>query len=118
MPIPTYEQFMYPFLDYLKDENEHTLKELYEILPQHFNLSEEQVEELLPSGNQTVVVNRIGWARTYLKNAGLISSPKRAVIKITPEGLKLLQDSSVKEIIQALLCSLRSLFICFFSAEH
>ncbi|MFJ7981393.1 restriction endonuclease [Lysinibacillus xylanilyticus] len=98
MPIPTYEQFMYPFLDYLKDENEHTLKELYEILPQHFNLSEEQVEELLPSGNQTVVVNRIGWARTYLKNAGLISSPKRAVFKITPEGLKLLQDSSVKEI--------------------
>lgn len=98
LQIPTYEQFMFPFLDYLKDENEHTLKELYEILPQHFNLSEEQVEELLPSGNQTVVVNRIGWARTYLKNAGLISSPKRAVFKITPDGLKLLQDSSVKEI--------------------
>lgn len=89
---------MYPFLDYLKDENEHALKELYEFLPQHFNLSEEQVEELLPSGNQTVVVNRIGWARTYLKNASLISSPKRAVFKITAEGLKLLQDSSVKEI--------------------
>ncbi|MEY9975684.1 winged helix-turn-helix domain-containing protein [Lysinibacillus sp. RC79] len=103
MQIPTYEQFMYPFLDYLKDENEHTLKELYEFLPQHFNLSEELVEELLPSGNQTVVVNRIGWARTYLKNAGLISSPKRAVFKITPEGLKLLQDSSVKEINQKVL---------------
>ncbi|MFJ6210197.1 restriction endonuclease [Lysinibacillus sp. NPDC092081] len=98
MQIPTYEQFMFPFLDYLKDENEHTLKELYEFLPQHFNLSEEKVEELLPSGNQTIVVNRIGWARTYLKNAGLISSPKRAVFKITPEGLKLLQDSSIKEI--------------------
>ncbi|MGE8036753.1 restriction endonuclease [Lysinibacillus sp. NPDC093692] len=103
LQIPTYEQFMFPFLDYLKDENEHTLKELYEFLPQYFNLSEEQVEELLPSGNQTVVVNRIGWARTYLKNAGLISSPKRAVFKITPEGLRLLLDSSVKEINQKVL---------------
>lgn len=103
MTIPTYEQFMYPFLDYLGDEQEHTLKEQYEYLPKFFNLSEDELEELLPSGKQSIVVNRIGWARTYLKNAGLIVSPKRAVFRITDRGRSILNDPSIKEINEAVL---------------
>ena len=103
MPIPTYEQFMYPFLDYLKDDQEHTLKELYEYLPKFFQLSEEEIERLLPSGKQSIVVNRIGWARTYLKNAGLITSPKRAVFRITERGKSILNNPSINEINESIL---------------
>ncbi|RPJ94087.1 restriction endonuclease [Rummeliibacillus sp. TYF005] len=103
MAIPTYEQFMYPFLEYLSDEREHTLKELYEYLPKVFQLTEEQIEELLPSGKQSIVVNRIGWARTYLKNAGLIDSPKRAIFRITKRGKSILDDPSIKEINDSIL---------------
>lgn len=103
MAIPTYEQFMYPFLEYLKDEQEHTLKELYDYLPKFFQLTENEIEELLPSGKQSIVVNRIGWARTYLKNAGLIESPKRAVFKITARGKTILNVSSIHEINESVL---------------
>lgn len=103
MPIPTYEQFMYPFLDYLKDDQEHTLKELYEYLPKFFQLSEEEIAQLLPSGKQSIVVNRIGWARTYLKNAGLITSPKRAVFRITERGKSILNNPSINEINESIL---------------
>ena len=103
MAIPTYEQFMYPFLEYLVDEQEHTLKELYDYLPNYFHLTEEEQEELLPSGKQSIVVNRIGWARTYLKNAGLIASPKRAVFKITERGQAILTDPAITELNESVL---------------
>ena len=103
MTIPTYEQFMYPFLEYLGDEKEHTLKELYDYLPKYFQLTDEQIQQLLPSGKQSIVVNRIGWARTYLKNAGLINSPKRAVFQITERGKSVLKDESIHEINESIL---------------
>lgn len=46
----------------------------------------------MPSGTQTYLTNRIGWARTYLKKAGLIESPERAVFRITKAGLDVLHD--------------------------
>ena len=44
----------------------------------------------LPSGGMGVFVNRIGWARTYLKKAGLVDSPKRGYVQITEEGRRVL----------------------------
>ena len=37
--------------------------------------------------------NRIGWALTYLKKAGLIVSPLRSVYKITEDGLKVFAEN-------------------------
>ncbi len=54
-----------------------------------FELTEEQRAELLPSGKQTIIKNRIGWAITYLNKAGLLKSPKRAHIQITELGQSL-----------------------------
>lgn len=79
---------MLPFLSFLNDGNEHTLREA--ALATHFSLSPSERAELLPSGQQGIFKNRIGWARTYLKKAGLVEAPKRGVFKITNRGREIL----------------------------
>jgi len=61
-----------------------------------FGLTAEQRAELLPSGKQTIIKNRIGWAITYLKKAGLLQSPKRAHIQITELGQSVLAENPEK----------------------
>lgn len=92
MSIPKYYEFHKPFLEFLKD-GQKTLKELKQYVSTYFRLSEQELAELLPSGRQTVFVNRISWARTYLKKAGLIDSPARATFIITKDGLNVLKDN-------------------------
>ncbi|MFS0576245.1 restriction endonuclease [Sporosarcina sp. 179-K 3D1 HS] len=98
MAIPGYQDFMYPFLAQLDDGEECTLQEMYQTLGDYFNLTESDREELLPSGNQRVFHNRIGWARTYLKKAGLIDNVRRGIFKITEEGKSVLSDPSISRI--------------------
>ncbi|MEO8856130.1 MAG: restriction endonuclease [Burkholderiaceae bacterium] len=93
MPIPDYQTCMLPFLRFLGDGREHTLREAEENLGDHFGLTPAERAELLPSGQQGIFKNRIGWARTYLKKAGLIEAPKRGVFKITERGLKSLESA-------------------------
>lgn len=88
MAIPDYQTCMLPFLRHLSDGADHTLRDAEESLAEHFKLTSTERAELLPSGQQGVFKNRIGWARTYLKKAGLLESPKRGVFKITARGLK------------------------------
>ncbi|WLD94466.1 restriction endonuclease [Alkalihalobacillus sp. AL-G] len=98
MTIPDYQSFMYPFLKLLQDGNEHTLQESYVYLANYFQLTDDDKEEILPSGKQLVYHNRIGWARTYLKKAGLLRTVRRATFLITDRGRAVLQDLSVTEI--------------------
>jgi restriction system protein len=77
---------MLPFLRMLEDGHEHSLREGEEVLAAHFALTPGERAELLPSGRQAIFKNRIGWARSYLKKAGLIESPKRGVFTITGRG--------------------------------
>ena len=98
MTVPGFQDFMYPFLKQLEDRKEYKLQDLYVLLAKHFNLTEEDIAEKLPSGKQTLLENRIGWARTYLKKSGLIKVVRRAVFKITEEGLKVINDPNLKRI--------------------
>ncbi|MEK5031625.1 restriction endonuclease [Paenibacillus sp. FSL R7-0302] len=98
MAVPGYQDFMYPFLNQMKDGKEYKLQEIYVLLAKHFRLTDDDITELLPSGKQTLLHNRIGWARTYLSKAGLIKVLRRAVFNITDEGLKVLADTSVNRI--------------------
>lgn len=93
MSLPKYYEMHKPFLEYLGDGKEHRLKELKIYVSQQFHLTEAELAELLPSGRQTVFINRLGWARTYLKKAGLIESPARATFVITEEGKKVLEEN-------------------------
>ncbi|MGM7317562.1 restriction endonuclease [Idiomarina sp. ST10R2A5] len=91
MSIPDYQSILLPLLKMVSDEQTHTLRSLYERLSDEFGLSHEERAELLPSGNQSIIENRIGWAKTYLKKAGLLEYPKRGHVQITQRGLKLLK---------------------------
>lgn len=91
--IPKYEELMLPLLKYLSDEKEHGLSETHDILAKQFKLNYEEVRELLPSGKQTVFRNRVGWARTYMKKAGLLISTRLAYFKITSIGIVLLNEN-------------------------
>lgn len=92
MPVPKYHEFMLPMLEFLSDGKEHSLREAIEFLATRFNLSEDERKELLPTGNQSILDNRSGWARTYLKKAGLIESPRRAHFVITERGRSVLKN--------------------------
>ena len=90
--IPDYQSLMLPLLQLVADKQEHKFRGALEDLAAHFKLTEEERKELLPSGQQPIFDNRVGWAKTYLKKAGLLDSPKRATIVITQRGLDVLNQ--------------------------
>jgi restriction system protein len=92
MAIPDFQSTMRPLLAAISDGKVHRFIDAFEAVCRHFNLSEEEIQELLPSGKQTIIRNRVAWANTYLKKAGLIEAPERAHIRITDLGLKALKD--------------------------
>lgn len=92
MPLPKYNELYIPLLTAIQDGNVYTMKEIKEKVSQAMSLTEEELSERLPSGTQTVYDNRIGWAKTYLKKAGLVESPQRANVVITPEGKRMLES--------------------------
>ncbi len=91
--IPDFQSLMLPYLKKLSDKEEHVYRDLVEELAVDFSVSEEERKELLPSGTQRIFDNRVGWAKTYLKKAGLIESPNRGVSLITEEGLNVLKQN-------------------------
>lgn len=96
MAIPDYQTVMLPLLIFLKDGGEHSLREAIDVLADEFSLTENERVEMLPSGQQATFTNRVGWARTYLKKAGLLESTRRSYFRITPRGKQVLFDAPAK----------------------
>jgi len=92
MTIPDYQTIMLPLLRFASDGVEHRFRDAVEALAKHFDLSEEERLELLPSGRYPAFDNRVGWASTYMKKAGLIEGPRRGYLKITARGLSVLRE--------------------------
>ncbi|HAS8441805.1 restriction endonuclease [Vibrio vulnificus] len=92
--IPNYQVFMRPFLDVVNAAGgeEVKLRDVINQLADKFELSEAEREERLPSGKQTVLDNRIGWARTYLTKAGMLEVTRRAHFVITERGLNAISN--------------------------
>ena len=96
MPLPKYNELYIPILTVLSDEKTHTLQEIKEKISVMLQLTDEDLSQRLVSGKQSVYDNRLGWARTYLKKAGLIDVPQRGEFQITKEGKSLLaQDMPI-----------------------
>jgi restriction system protein len=91
MAVPTFEVFRVPLLRRLEDDREHRMTELYEMLADDLRLSDNDRSEMLASGSQPVYKNRISWARTFLKKAGLIDQPTRGFVRITDRGREALR---------------------------
>ena len=91
MPIPDYQSIMLPLSTFLADQQEHTLREAADALAGQFKLSEAERRELVPSGQQALFDNRVGWARTCLKKALLLEGTRRGYFRITRRGRDVLQ---------------------------
>ena len=85
MAVPKYNELMPSIINCLGDGRIHTLKELTEYCAKDFKLSDTELSETISSG-QNKLHNRVGWAKCYLKKAGLIDSPKRSNFCLTEEG--------------------------------
>jgi restriction system protein len=96
MAIPDYQTCMLPLVRFLADGKERTMREAEESLATEFGLTAAERAELLPRGQQGIFRNRLGWARTYLKKALLVDSPRRGVFKITERGLEQLATSPAR----------------------
>ena len=96
MPIPKYSEMYIPFLEFLGDGQNHTVAEVINHLAQKMGVTEEERKEMLPSGVATKFGSRVGWTRTYLGKAGLLETVKRGVLKISPEGKRVLGSNPAK----------------------
>ena len=84
---------MLPVLKLASEGREHKLRDAVKMLADEFQLTPDERSDLLPSGGQPVFNNRVAWARTYLKQAGLLVSPKRGFFVITKRGIELLSTN-------------------------
>jgi restriction system protein len=86
LAIPDFQSLLLPVLRFAADGAVHTLAEAREALATHFGLTTEDRAEMLPSGRQRRFDNRVAWAKVYLEQAGLITSPRRGHLQITARG--------------------------------
>jgi len=92
MAIPDYQSLMLPLLQFAaKKGGELSTSEAVDILSKELGLTDEDLKEMLPSGTQATFVNRVGWAATYMKKAGLLEGTRRGYYRITKKGIELLQ---------------------------
>ena len=93
--LPRYDEFYMPLLRVLQDGKIYTMKEVKKLIAEKLHISDDALLERLSSDRQTVYDNRIGWAKTYLKKAKVIESPKRAQIIITDRGKALIESGEI-----------------------
>lgn len=92
MAVPDYQSVMLPLLKFAAQKGAETsTSEAVEVLAKEFGLTEDDLKEMLPSGIQSTFANRIGWASTYMKKAGLLETTRRGFYQITDRGRDLLK---------------------------
>lgn len=94
--IPDFQTLMLPTLKFLKDKEPHASVEIYNQIANQFGLSEDDLKIKVPSGQMGLFKNRLTWAISYLKNAGLVFYPQRAIYQITDEGIAILNQNPEK----------------------
>ncbi|MEQ1767231.1 MAG: restriction endonuclease [Methylotenera sp.] len=96
MAIPDFQSVMLPLLNFSSDRQEHSLYDAVNSLAIQFELTDEERQELLPSGKQTRFDNRVAWAKSYFKQAGLVENTRRGYFQISQRGLDLLKTNPKK----------------------
>ncbi len=96
MAIPSWDDLDRPILELLIDGNPHQVRDLVDPVGDRLGIPESERKELLPSGQQTRLANRVYWACSYLKKAGILHAPRRGFIQLTDEGHKVIKDGPKK----------------------
>jgi restriction system protein len=95
VPVPTYDVLMLPVLR-LCAEKLWVMRDLVVRVADDLCLSQPEREQMIPSGTMTVITSRVHWAKTYLKQAGLVEQPKRAQVQISSRGREVLARNPSK----------------------
>lgn len=114
--VPSFSKFFYPVLKFLSNGEVQDLKDTCSYVADYFNLSPEDREEKIKSGRATKVYDRSQWTMTYLRQSGLVKSPKRGRYIITPKGLEMLATGKT-EFNQKDLCNVSPEFKKFFHGK-
>lgn len=93
--IPDYQSLMRPVLECAKNEPR-KISDVVDEISDLLGLSEEDRQQMLPSGQQTTIANRVHWARSYLKQAGLVQNPKRGWFELTERGQAVASDPTIQ----------------------
>ena len=96
MPIPDFQTLMLPVLKFASANDEHSLREAVDYLENEFSLTDEEKRQTIPSGKQPIFYNRVGWARTYLKQAELLKPTRRNYLTLTERGKQVLAENPSK----------------------
>lgn len=91
MTIPDFQSLMRPVLAALADGEVRRSRHVKDAMVEQFELTAEERAQMLPSGRQRTMDNRVGWATTYLSQAGLIERPQRGQLRISPAGREALR---------------------------
>ena len=90
MTIPDFQSLMRPVLAHLADGEIRRTRDMKDAMADAFSLTDDERAQMLPSGRQRTMDNRVGWALTYLRQAGLIDQPSRGRVVINAAGRKAL----------------------------
>ncbi len=96
MALPDYQSLMLPLLRSLSDNHDHRMSEITRLLSDEFGLTPDERAQMLPSAQQSVISNRVAWAKTYLKKSGLLTNPVRGKVRISDEGRRILAQNPEK----------------------
>ena len=94
--IPDFQKIMLPFLNLLMDGAEHSTIETNEKLANYFGLTEDEVNQYLPSGSQKIFSNRVAWTKSYLKMYGLLEATKRGCFMISNAGKQFMLQNPIE----------------------
>ncbi|WP_345508331.1 restriction endonuclease [Terrabacter aeriphilus] len=86
MTIPDFQTLMRPVLAHLEDGRTRRSRDIKDAMADQFDLTEAERAAMLPSGRQRTIDNRVGWALSYLTQAGLVAKPSRGQVVISDEG--------------------------------
>jgi restriction system protein len=101
MAIPNFEELMLPILKFISDTKVHTSADILENIIETFDLSEEEINQLVPNSNKPVIYNRFKRGKYFLRKAGLIKIPDRGFMEITDKGLNVLIRRPIKFIVKS-----------------
>lgn len=90
--IPEFQSIMLPILQFLSDNNERNQQDVMDHIAGQHHLTEEELRLKVPSGQMSLFKNRVAWAISYLKNAGLVHYVRRGIYQITPAGVTIVKS--------------------------
>ena len=93
MAVPDYQTLMLPLLRHAAEKGGEThIGALADEIANELKLTADDLAALIPSGGQTLLLNRLHWAKSYMQRAGIIESTRHGYFRVTQMGIELLKE--------------------------